>query len=114
MWKCTFRFSAEPKRCTRVTAPVAPLERVRPALWRSWREIQADPELRLQTPSWAQQHSQTELGVLATGLAAVEATMAAIGGRAAHYAVTRAGEVVARASIQSAPMDNGFENKVTA
>lgn len=39
IWKCTFRFSAEPERCTRVTAPVAPLVRSRPALPIRWREI---------------------------------------------------------------------------
>ena len=31
MWKCTFRFSAEPSRCISVTAPVAPVARVSPA-----------------------------------------------------------------------------------
>jgi hypothetical protein len=39
VWKCTFRFSAEPKRCTSVTAPVTPVARVRPALLMKWREI---------------------------------------------------------------------------
>jgi hypothetical protein len=39
MWKCTFRFSAEPKRWISVTAPVAPQARVRPALSMRWREM---------------------------------------------------------------------------
>lgn len=39
MWKCTFRFSAEPNRWISVTAPVAPVARVRRAFLRIWLAI---------------------------------------------------------------------------